>query len=59
VKEILMSRGAKTLVELCGNVQPYEQVLIISEPEMNRIASSLAVVYAVHARARVFLPLTN
>ena len=54
MKEILMSRGARTLVEVCGNVQPGEQVLIISEPEMSRIASTLAsAVYAAKAEPTI------
>ena len=43
MKSILMSKGARTIVEVCAGVKPNEQVLIITEPKMLTIAESLLV----------------
>lgn len=47
MNKILMSRGARTVVEVCAGVKPGENVLIITEPKMMKIAESIsAAVYA-------------
>ncbi|GAA0610116.1 aminopeptidase [Virgibacillus siamensis] len=47
MKKILMSKGAKTIVETCAQVKKGEQVLIITEPKTITIAETIA--SAVHA----------
>lgn len=42
MKTILMSKGARTIVEVCAGVQPNEQVLIVTEPKMMNIAKSIS-----------------
>ncbi len=42
MREVLMMRGAKKLVEVCGNVQPGEKVLILSDFEMVSVARCMA-----------------
>ena len=42
MKSILMSKGAKTLVEVCAGVKPHENVLIVTDFMMMTIAESLA-----------------
>jgi len=48
MKEILMMKGAKKLVDICGKVQPGEKVLIVSDFEMVSIARAVAA--AAHQR---------
>lgn len=42
MNQILMSKGAKQIVEVCANVQANESVLIITEPRTLSIAQSVA-----------------
>lgn len=50
MKKILMSKGARTIVEVCAGVKAGEEVLVITEPKMLRIAESIsAAVYSVGA----------
>lgn len=50
MKKVLMSKGARTIVEICAKVQPGEEVLIVTEPKMQSIAESISsAVYAVGA----------
>jgi len=42
MKSILMSKGARTLVEVCAGVKPGENVLIVTDFLMTTIAESLA-----------------
>lgn len=50
MKSILMSKGSRTIVEVCAGVKPKEQVLIITEPRMLTMAETIsAAVYAVDA----------
>lgn len=42
MKNILMSKGAKTLVDVCAGVKPGENVLIVTDFEMMRIAEAVA-----------------
>lgn len=48
MKEILMMRGARKLVDVCGKVQPGEKVLIVSDFGMVSIAQAIAA--AVHQK---------
>lgn len=48
MKEILMMKGAKKLVEVCGNVQPGEKVLVLSDFAKVSIARCMAA--AAHQR---------
>ncbi|QOR36838.1 aminopeptidase [Clostridium sp. 'deep sea'] len=50
MKDVLMSKGALKIVEVCAGVKPAESVLIITEPKMINIAKSIfSAVYAVGA----------
>lgn len=50
MKSILMSKGAKTIVETCAGIKKGEQVVIVTEPRMENICKSIATaVYAVGA----------
>lgn len=42
MKEVLMSRGAKKIVEYCANVKPNERVLIVTDFNMQLIAKKMA-----------------
>jgi len=42
MKEVLMTRGAKKIVEYCANVQPNERVLIVTDYNMQLIAKKMA-----------------
>ena len=42
MKSLLMSKGAKTLVEVCARVKPRENVLIVTDFMMTTIAESVA-----------------
>lgn len=42
MKEILMSRGSKQIVEVCAQIKKDESVLIITEPKMISIAKNIA-----------------
>ena len=62
MKDILMSKGSRKIVEVCAGVKPGEQVLIITEPKMEKIAKSIAAaVYAIEAEPVIafMLPRTN
>lgn len=48
MREILMMKGARKLVEVCGNVQPGEKVLVLSDFEKVSIARCMAA--AAHQR---------
>ena len=47
MREILFSRGARKVVEVCGRVKPGETVLVIADAGMERIAAAIAA--AAHA----------
>ena len=50
MEAVLMSKGAKKIVEVCAGIKKGEQVLVITEPKMQKIAESVAsAVYAVGA----------
>lgn len=54
MKKILMSRGAKTIIEVCAKVKKKEQVLIIGEHKTKNIAETVAAsVYAVEAEPTI------
>lgn len=56
MKKVLMSRGAKQIVEVCANVQKGESVAIITEAKTMSIAESIAVaVSAVEAEPVVLI----
>lgn len=42
MKQILMARGAKIIVETCAGMKAGEKALIVTEPEMNNIALAVA-----------------
>ena len=42
MKNILMSKGAKTLVNVCAGVKPRENVLIVTDFMMMTIAEAVA-----------------
>ena len=54
MKCILMSKGAKTLVEVCAGVKPRENVLIVTDFMMMTIAEAVASA-AYHAGAEVMI----
>jgi leucyl aminopeptidase (aminopeptidase T) len=54
MKSILMSKGAKTLVEVCAGVKPRENVLIVTDFLMMTIAEAVAAA-AYHAGAEVMI----
>ncbi|HEY4553776.1 MAG TPA: aminopeptidase [Bacillaceae bacterium] len=54
MKQILMGKGSKQIVEVCANVQKGENVLIVTEPKMMSIAESIgAAVQAVGAEPSI------
>lgn len=54
MKKILMSRGAKTIIEVCAKVKKKEQVLIIGEHKTKNITETIAAsVYAVGAEPTI------
>ena len=54
MEEILMAKGAKTLVEVCLNVKENEEVLIVSELSKLKIAKAIAsAVYASKANPMI------
>ena len=56
MKRILMSRGARTVVEVCAGVQAGEQAVIVTEPEMLTMAEAIAAaVYRVGAEPAITL----
>ena len=54
MKSILMSKGAKTLVEVCAGVKSHENVLIVTDFMMMTIAEAVAAA-AYHAGAEVMI----
>jgi 2,5-dihydroxypyridine 5,6-dioxygenase len=42
MKKILMSKGARTIVEVCAGVQAGEQAVIVTEPSMFSMAEAMA-----------------
>lgn len=38
----LLARGARTVVEVCAGVRPGEQVLVVADAGMDRIAQAVA-----------------
>jgi 2,5-dihydroxypyridine 5,6-dioxygenase len=58
VKEVNLIRGAKVLVDTCGNVQAGEDVLIVADTEKLRIAKVVAMA-AVEKGAEVTVALMN
>ncbi len=56
MKKILMSKGARTIVEVCAGVQAGEQAVVVTEPEMLPLAEAIAAaVYAVGAEPMIAL----
>jgi len=54
MKSILMSKGAKTLVEVCAAVKPRENVLIVTDFDMMSIAEAVATAaYSVGAEVAI------
>lgn len=56
MKEIMMARGAKTLAEVCLNVKPGENVLIVAE--LNKLSIAKSVANAVFAAGAVPMVVT-
>jgi leucyl aminopeptidase (aminopeptidase T) len=56
MKKILMSKGARTIVEVCAGTTAGEQAVIVTEPEMLPLAEAIAAaVYAVGAEPLITL----
>ena len=56
MKKILMSKGARTIVEVCAGTKAGEQAVIVTEPAMLPLAEAIAAaVYAVGAEPMITL----
>lgn len=56
MKRILLSKGARTIVEVCAGTQAGEQAVVVTEPDMLPLAEAIAAaVYAVGAEPMITL----
>ncbi len=56
MRKILMSKGARTIVEVCAGTKAGEQAVIVTEPDMLPLAEAIAAaVYAVGAEPMITL----